>query len=53
MLKPWFMGAVSGFAWVALAVALWLTLASVAFLWMAGLLVVFVPLALRGYARRT
>ncbi len=38
MLRPWFIVAVSGFAWASLAVALWLTLASIAFLWMAGLL---------------
>ena len=35
---PWLFAAVGWLAWAGLAVALWLTLASVAFLWMAGLL---------------
>ena len=38
MLRPWLIVAAGGCAWVALLATLWLTLASVAFLWMAGLL---------------
>ncbi len=38
MPAPWFVVAAGRLAWVVLAAALWLTLASVAFLWMGGLL---------------